>query len=88
MHSIKKGFLEALPKTPAGFYAKINGADVSCEDLWSTNGGLRKNLIKEFKLESSNPDFWINNQLRHRLNNNPGTELRHLGSKISNSNYG
>jgi hypothetical protein len=79
---------DKAPKTPAGFYAEINGADVSCEDLWSTNGGLRKNLIKEFKLETSNSDDWINNQLRHRLNNNTGTELPHLASKISNSDHG
>jgi hypothetical protein len=26
--------------------------DVSCKWLWDTNGGLRKNLIKEFKLDS------------------------------------
>ncbi len=79
---------DKAPKTPAGFYAEINGADVSCEDLWTTNGGLRKNLIKEFKLGSSNSDDWINNQLRHRLNNNQGTELPHLASKISNSDHG
>jgi hypothetical protein len=67
---------DKAPKTPAGFYAEINGADVSCEDLWSTNGGLRKNLIKEFKLESSNSDDWINNQLRHRLKNNSGIGIQ------------
>jgi hypothetical protein len=67
---------DKAPKTPAGFYAEINGADVSCEDLWSTNGGLRKNLIKEFKLETSNSDYWINNQLRHRLKNNAGIEIQ------------
>ena len=67
---------DKAPKTPAGFYAEINGADVSCEDLWSTNGGLRKNLIKEFKLETSNSDFWINNQLRHRLKNNSGIGIQ------------
>jgi hypothetical protein len=33
--------------------AKFNGVDdVSCKWLWDTNGGLRKNLIKEFKLDS------------------------------------
>jgi hypothetical protein len=67
---------DKAPKTPAGFYAQINGADVSCEDLWSTNGGLRKNLIKEFKLETSNSDDWINNQLRHRLKNNSGIGIQ------------
>lgn len=65
------------PVTPAGFYASIyDDVAVSCEDLWLTNGGLKKNLIKEFKLESDNSDFWINNQLRHRLKNNSGIGIQ------------
>jgi hypothetical protein len=38
---------------PSGVTTKFNGVDdVSCKWLWDTNGGLRKNLIKEFKLDS------------------------------------
>jgi hypothetical protein len=38
---------------PSGVTTKFNGVDdVSCKWLWGTNGGLRKNLIKEFKLDS------------------------------------
>lgn len=70
------GKCEKDPMIPAGITAKFTGIDVSCEWLWSTNGGLRKNLIKEFKLDSSNSDFWINNQLRHRLNNNSGVGIQ------------
>ena len=37
---------------PSGVTTKFNGVDdVSCKWLWDTNGGLRKNLIKEFKLD-------------------------------------
>jgi len=39
---------------PSGVTTKFSGVDnVSCDWLWNTNGGLRKNLIKEFKLDSA-----------------------------------
>lgn len=64
------------PVYPAGITTEFTGIEVSCDWLWNTNGGLKKNLIKEFKLDSSNSDEWIDNQLRHRLKNKTGIRIQ------------
>jgi hypothetical protein len=50
------------------FLIAVDGVDdVSCKWLWDTNGGLRKNLIKEFKLDSGSDNEEADDIMRDYL---------------------
>ncbi len=55
------------PLIPAGITTEFNGAEVSCEQLWTTNGGLRQTLLKEFNLDNDEEDE-IRDYLQHSDN--------------------
>ena len=44
------------PLIPAGITTEFNGVEVSCDQLWNTNGGLRQTLLQEFNLEDDEDD--------------------------------
>jgi hypothetical protein len=55
------------PLIPFGITAKFNGAEVNCDQLWNTNGGLRQTLLKAFNLEDDEDDE-IRDYLQHSEN--------------------
>jgi hypothetical protein len=55
------------PLIPFGITAKFNGAEVSCDQLWNTNGGLKQTLLQEFNLEDDEDDE-IRSYLQHSEN--------------------
>lgn len=55
------------PLIPFGITTEFNGAEVSCEDLWLTNGGLRQTLLQEFNLDDDEDDE-IRDYLQHSDN--------------------
>jgi hypothetical protein len=55
------------PLIPFGITTEFNGAEVSCDQLWTTNGGLRQTLLKEFNLEDDEDDE-IRSYLQHSEN--------------------
>jgi hypothetical protein len=44
------------PLIPFGITTEFNGAEVSCDQLWNTTGGLRQTLLKEFNLDDDEDD--------------------------------
>lgn len=55
------------PLIPTGITTQFNESEVSCDWLWNTNGGLRKNLIKEFKLDTDLDNAEANDVMRNYL---------------------